>query len=40
MMEPPQEDGPVNALAKAQVEVDGKSFADWKRVLTYEEVPR
>jgi transglutaminase-like putative cysteine protease len=37
MMEPPQEDGPVNALAKAHVEVDGKVFPDWKRVLTYDE---
>jgi transglutaminase-like putative cysteine protease len=37
MMEPPQEDGPVNSLAKAHVEVDGKASTDWKRVLTYQE---
>ena len=38
MMQPPQDDGPVNALAKAYVEVDGKQFTDWTRQLSYAEV--
>ena len=40
MPEPPQEDGPVNSLAKMYVEVDGKQFSDWTRELTYSEIPR
>jgi transglutaminase-like putative cysteine protease len=40
MMQPPQEDGPVNSLAKMYVEVDGKQFNDWTRELTYSEIPR
>lgn len=38
MMQPPQEDGPVNSLAKMYVEVDGKQFTDWTRELTYAEI--
>jgi transglutaminase-like putative cysteine protease len=38
MMQPPQDDGPVNALAKMYVEVDGKQFTDWTRELTYKEL--
>jgi transglutaminase-like putative cysteine protease len=37
MMQPPQQDGPVNALHKIHVEIDGKPSADWTRVLTYKE---
>ncbi len=40
MMQPPQESGPVNALAKAHVEVDGKPHADWTREFTYKEIVR
>jgi transglutaminase-like putative cysteine protease len=40
MMQPPQESGPVNALAKAHVEVDGKPHADWTREFTYREIVR
>ncbi len=38
VMQPPQEDGPVNALTKAYVEVDGKQNSDWTRELVYREV--
>jgi transglutaminase-like putative cysteine protease len=38
MLQPPQEDGPVNALAKMYVEVDGKQSTDWTRELTYAEL--
>lgn len=34
-MQPPQEAGPVNALAKVYVEVDGKESPEWTRQLTY-----
>jgi Transglutaminase-like superfamily len=37
-MQPPQEDGPVNALPKMYVEIDGKQSADWTRQLTYKEL--
>ncbi len=37
IMEPPQDDGPVNSLPKVYVEVDGKQSADWTRQLTYKE---
>lgn len=39
MMRPLQHDGPVNALPKMYVEIDGREWADWTRVLTYEELP-
>jgi transglutaminase-like putative cysteine protease len=38
MLQPPQDEGPVNALAKAYVEVDGKQATDWTRELTYKEL--
>jgi transglutaminase-like putative cysteine protease len=38
IMQPPQDDGPVNSLPKIYVEVDGKQFADWTRQLTYREL--
>ena len=38
MMTPPTDDGPVNALHRIYVEVDGKQSADWTRVLTYNEM--
>jgi len=38
IMQPPQDEGPVNALAKAYVEVDGKQSSDWTRELTYKEI--
>jgi transglutaminase-like putative cysteine protease len=37
IMQPPQEDGPVNALTKIYVEIDGKQANDWTRELTYTE---
>jgi transglutaminase-like putative cysteine protease len=40
MLEPPQEDGPVNALAKIYVEIDGKQSADWTREFTYAEAAK
>lgn len=40
IMQPPQEDGPVNALAKVYVEIDGKQSADWTRELTYAETTK
>ena len=40
IMQPPQEDGPVNALAKMYVEIDGKQSADWTRELTYAEAAK
>ena len=39
-MQPPQEDGPVNTLAKMYVEIDGKQFTDWTRELTYAEATK
>ena len=38
MMQPAQEDGPVNSLPKAYVEVDGKSSSDFTRTFTYKEL--
>ena len=38
-LDPPQEDGPVNALHKMHVEVDGKQYTDWTRHFTYREIP-
>ncbi|MDE1138985.1 transglutaminase-like domain-containing protein [Paraburkholderia tropica] len=35
MMQPPQQDGPVNSLATLYVEVDGKRYTGWTRKLTY-----
>jgi transglutaminase-like putative cysteine protease len=40
MMQPPQDDGPVNSLPKIYVEIDGKQSADWTRQFTYKELPR
>jgi transglutaminase-like putative cysteine protease len=37
-LDPPQEDGPVNALHKLYVEVDGKQFTEWTRQFTYREI--
>jgi transglutaminase-like putative cysteine protease len=39
IMQPPQDDGPVNALTKMYVEIDGKPSADWTRQFTYKELP-
>jgi transglutaminase-like putative cysteine protease len=38
IMQPPQEDGPVNSLPKMYVEIDGKQSADWTRQFTYKEL--
>lgn len=38
MMQPAQEDGPVNSLPKAYVEIDGKSSTDFTRTFTYKEL--
>jgi transglutaminase-like putative cysteine protease len=40
ILQPPQNDGPVNALAKIYVEVDGKQSSDWTREFTYSEVKK
>ena len=40
ILQPPQESGPVNALTKAHVEVDGKAHADWTREFSYREIVR
>src|SRR5580658_4847594 len=40
IMQPPQDDGPVNALVKIYVEVDGKQYTDWTRQFTYSEVTK
>jgi hypothetical protein len=40
MLQPPQEAGPVNAMAKMYVEADGRPHPDWTRQLTYRELPR
>ncbi|HKN75764.1 MAG TPA: transglutaminase-like domain-containing protein [Candidatus Acidoferrum sp.] len=40
IMQPPQNDGPVNALVKIYVEVDGKQSTDWTREFTYTEVTK
>jgi len=40
IMQPPQNDGPVNALVKIYVEVDGKQSTDWTREFTYAEVAK
>lgn len=37
-LDPPQEDGPVNALHKMYVEIDGKQYTDWTRQFTYREI--
>lgn len=37
-LDPAQDDGPVNAMHKLYVEVDGKQHTDWTRTLTYREV--
>lgn len=37
-LEPPQKAGPVNAVAKGYVEVDGADFPGFERKLTYREV--
>lgn len=38
LLVPEQNGQPVNALAKAYVEVDGNVHKDWKRLLTYKEL--
>jgi transglutaminase-like putative cysteine protease len=40
ILQPPQDDGPVNALVKIYVEVDGKQFTDWTRQFTYSETTK
>ncbi|HTZ98879.1 MAG TPA: transglutaminase domain-containing protein [Candidatus Aquilonibacter sp.] len=35
MMQPPQDDGPVNSFPKMYVEVNGKQSTDWTREFTY-----
>jgi transglutaminase-like putative cysteine protease len=38
IMQPPQDDGPVNSLPKMYVEVDGKQSTDWTREFTYKQL--
>ena len=40
IMQPPQDDGPVNALVKIYVEVNGKQSTDWTRQFTYSDVTK
>lgn len=37
-LEPPQRGGPVNAVAKGYVEIDGREFTGFQRKMTYREV--
>jgi hypothetical protein len=37
IMQPAQEDGPVNSLSKVYVEIDGKQSTDWTRKCSYVE---
>ena len=37
-LDPPQQAGPVNAIAKGYVEVDGQEFTGFQRKMTYREV--
>jgi len=37
MMQPAQEDGPVNSLSKVYVEIDGKQSTNWTRKCSYTE---
>jgi transglutaminase-like putative cysteine protease len=37
-MDPPQDGGPVNAMHKMHVEIDGKPYTDWTRQFTYKDV--
>jgi hypothetical protein len=38
MMQPAQDDGPVNSLTKAYVEIDGKDSSDYVRQFSYKEL--
>jgi len=38
MMQPPQDDGPVNAMVEMYAEVDGKTYTDWTRKFTYKQL--
>jgi len=40
MMQPPQDDGPVNSLSKMYVEVNGKQYTNWTRELSYKVLAR
>lgn len=37
-LDPPQDGGPVNAMHKMHVEIDGKPYTDWTRQFTYKEL--
>jgi transglutaminase-like putative cysteine protease len=39
-LDPKQSGGPINAMAKAYVEIDGKPFDGYKRKLTFKEIER
>ncbi len=38
MMQPPQDDGPVNAMVEMYAEADGKTYTDWTRKFTYKQL--
>jgi hypothetical protein len=38
LMDPPQDGGPINAMHKMHVEIDGKPSTDWTRTFTYKEL--
>jgi hypothetical protein len=40
IMQAPRELGPVNALLKMYVEIDGKQSTDWTRELTHAEATK
>ncbi len=40
MMQPPQDDGPVNDMVEMYAEVDGKTYTDWTRKMTYKQLPQ
>lgn len=40
ILQPPQNDGPVNTLRKICVEIDGKQSTDWRREFTHTEAKR
>jgi transglutaminase-like putative cysteine protease len=40
MMQPPQDDGPVNAMVEMYAEVDGETYTDWTRKFTYKQLSK
>lgn len=38
IMQPPEDDGPVNDMVEMYAEVDGKAYTDWTRKFTYKQL--